>query len=114
MTSEYRAFRGVWIPAEIWLSPDMTLQEKVMLVEINSLQHPERGCFKSNRQFAEFFQLSVSRVSEIISSLAKKGSIRVEHVTDGPRVAERRIFMATPFGIPKPPLRERRRRVIQS
>ena len=40
MTSEYRAFRGVWIPAEIWLSEAMTLQEKVMLVEINSLQHP--------------------------------------------------------------------------
>ena len=104
-SDEFRAFRGVWIPAEIWLSDLLTLQEKVMLVEINSLQHPARGCFKSNRQFAQFFQLSPSRVSEIISSLAKKGLVRIASVTDGDRVAERRIFMSTPFEKPKPPLR---------
>ena len=29
-----RAFRGIWIPKEIWLSKDLTLQEKVFIVEI--------------------------------------------------------------------------------
>lgn len=102
-SADYRAFRGIWIPAEVWLSQEMTLQEKVMLVEINSLQHPERGCFKSNRALADFFQLSISRVSEVISSLERKGLVRVELVRAGRQVVERRILMATPFGIPNTP-----------
>ena len=97
-STDYRAFRGIWIPAEVWLSPDMTLQEKVMLVEINSLQHPERGCFKSNKALAEFFQLSASRVTEVIASLAMKGLVRVELIRNGKQVIERHIFMTHPFG----------------
>lgn len=104
--SEQRAFRGVWIPADIWLSRDLTLQEKVMLVEIDSLQHPEKGCFKSNKALAEFFQLSPNRVSEIIGSLAKKGLVRVEQVRKGKQIVERRIFIATPFEKPKGGSRE--------
>lgn len=97
--SEQRAFRGIWIPRELWLTDRLSLQEKVMVVEIDSLQHPERGCFKSNRKLAEFFQLSASRVSAIISSLAEKGIIRVEQVRDGKRVVERRIYMVAPLAI---------------
>lgn len=97
--SDQRAFRGIWIPRELWMTDRLSLQEKVMLVEIDSLQHPERGCFKSNRKLAEFFQLSPSRVSAIISSLAEKGIIRVEQVRDSKRVVERRIYMAAPLAI---------------
>lgn len=103
MSSDYRAFRGVWIPAEVWLSQDMTLQEKVMLVEINSLQHPERGCYKSNKRLAEFFQISAARVSQVIASLVSKGLVRVEIVREGGQVVERRIFMSAPFEAPKRP-----------
>ena len=39
-----RAFKGIWIPKEIWLSQDLTMQEKIMLVEIDSLDN-ESGCF---------------------------------------------------------------------
>lgn len=108
MSSEHRAFRGVWIPAEIWLSEDLTLQEKVMLVEIDSLQHPTRGCFKTNKKLAEFFQLSASRVSEIISSLAKKGYVRIDNIREGKQIVERRIFMANPFEKPDTPSESRR------
>lgn len=104
--SDKRAFRGVWIPAEIWLSRDLTLQEKVMLVEIDSLQAGERGCYKSNKRFAEFFQLSPSRVSEIISGLAKKGWLRIEQIRNGKQVIERRLFIACPLTGPEEGIRE--------
>nr|WP_199287861.1 DnaT-like ssDNA-binding domain-containing protein [Kushneria phosphatilytica] len=71
-----------------------------MLVEIDSLQHPDRGCFKSNSKLAEFFGLSASRVSEIISSLARKGFISIKTIRDGKRIVERRIYMADPFEKP--------------
>lgn len=74
-----------------------------MLVEIASLQDDERGCYASNAHFAEFFGLSVSRVSEIISGLADKGLVTVEQVRDGKRIVERQIRMIGVFGKPDTP-----------
>jgi hypothetical protein len=71
-----RDFKGVWIPKEIWLDKKMSLQEKIFLVEIDSLDN-EKGCFAGNEYFAEFFQLSKDRCSEVISSLKLKGFITV-------------------------------------
>ena len=71
-----RAFKGIWIPSEIWLNKDLTLLEKVFLVEIDSLDN-ENGCFASNDYFSKFFKLSKSRCSEIINSLEKKGLIKI-------------------------------------
>lgn len=96
-----RNFKGVWIPAEIWLTRGLSLVEKVMLVEIDSLQHPERGCYASNAHFAEFFGLSNSRVSEIITSLAEKGMVTVELMRKGRMIVERRIRLVEAFEKPK-------------
>jgi len=75
---EKRDFKGVWIPKEIWLSPKLTLQEKVFLVEIDSLDSSERGCYAGNRYFAKFFGLSEDRCSAIITSLKKKLMVDVD------------------------------------
>jgi hypothetical protein len=98
-----RKFQGVWIPADLWLDRSLSLVEKVMLVEIGSLQDEERGCYASNAHFAEFFGLSISRVSEIISGLAEKGYLRVEQVREGKRIVERRVYLKDPFGKPNTP-----------
>ena len=76
-TTMARDFKGVWIPKEVWLHTELSLVEKCLLVEINSLDNdPEKGCFASNAYFAEFFQLSESRIANILSSLKKRGFIR--------------------------------------
>lgn len=69
-----RDFKGIWIPKETWLSKDLTLQEKVFLVEIDSLDN-EEGCFANNSYFSDFFELSKTRVSLVIKSLVDKGYI---------------------------------------
>ena len=74
-----RAFKGVWIPKEIWLSKNLTLQEKIFLVEIDSLDNCN-GCFASNDHFAIFFNLSKNRCSEILKSLKKKGYVDIEYI----------------------------------
>lgn len=50
--------------------------EKVLFVEIHSLDN-ERGCFASNRYFAEFFGVSTRQVATHIASLRDKGFITV-------------------------------------
>lgn len=98
-----RKFQGVWIPADLWLDRDLSLTDKVMLVEIASLETEERGCYASNSHFSEFFGLSNSRVSEIINALAKRGLLTIELIREGKQVVERRIWIATPFGKPNTP-----------
>ena len=71
-----RDFKGVWIPKEIWLSEQLSLMEKVLLVEIHSLDN-ERGCFASNRHFAEFFGVSERQIQTYIATLKEKGFITV-------------------------------------
>lgn len=72
-----RDFKGIWIPKEIWLSKDLTLQEKVFLVEIDSLDN-EGGCYAWNKYFSEFFEISKTRVSLVIKSLIDKWYITSE------------------------------------
>ncbi|HDR9506888.1 hypothetical protein C5615_09650 [Burkholderia cepacia] len=95
--TEQRRFKGIWIPADLWLDRSLSVIDKVMLVEIDSLESPDRGCYASNKRFAEFFDLSVSRVSEVIKALERRGYIRVEYIRDGKQVVERRIRM-----VPRP------------
>jgi hypothetical protein len=71
-----RDFKGVWIPKEIWLSEQLSLMEKALFVEIHSLDN-ERGCFASNRYFAEFFGVSERQIRSYIASLKDKGFITV-------------------------------------
>lgn len=74
-----RDFKGIWIPKEIWISTDLKVMEKLLLVEIDSLDNAD-GCFASNDYFAKFFSLSKNRCSEIIKSLEEKGYIAIEYI----------------------------------
>lgn len=80
-----RDFKGVWIPKDIWLSRDLSLMEKVLFVEIHSLDN-ERGCFASNRHFAEFFDVSERQIRTYVGSLKQKGYITVSIANRNERV----------------------------
>ena len=93
---EKRDFKGVWIPKQIWLDTDLTWMEKLLLVEIESLDN-ENGCFASNKYFAEFFQVSKPRITQIIKSLEKKGRLKVYLQKEGKRVIKRTIKVVNIF-----------------
>ena len=71
-----RDFKGVWIPREVWLSEELSLMEKVLFVEIHSLDN-ERGCFASNAYFAQFFDMSTRQIATHIASLKAKGYVTI-------------------------------------
>ena len=72
-----RDFKGVWIPREIWLCPDLTFIEKCLLIEIDSLDNDEH-CFASNEYLAKFLDCSPTSISKGISKLKKMGLVRLE------------------------------------
>lgn len=69
-----RAFKGVWISANIWLNEQLSIQEKIILTEIDSLDN-EEGCFASNKYFADFMNLSERQIKRMIKNLIEKGWI---------------------------------------
>ena len=80
-----RSFKGVWIPAEIWINTEITPMEKMILTEINSLDGDEH-CFASNKHFSEMFGISTRQVSEHIGALASKKCIKVTPIGRNRRV----------------------------
>ncbi len=76
MEKTQRDFKGIWIPKEIWLSDKLSLIEKVLFVEIHSLDN-ERGCYASNRYFADFFGVSDRQIRTHIGSLKRHGFVTV-------------------------------------
>jgi hypothetical protein len=76
MEKTQRDFKGVWIPKEIWLSEKLSLMEKVLFVEIHSLDN-ERGCFASNAYFADFFGMGDRQIRKYLAKLKSKGFITI-------------------------------------
>lgn len=87
-----RAFKGVWIPADIWLNKELSIQEKVMLTEIDSLDN-EEGCFAGNKHFMSFMGLKDRRIKELISGLISKGFIKSKIIyKENSKEIEKRIL----------------------
>lgn len=85
-----RDFKGIWIDKNIWLNKDLTVMEKLFLVEIDSLDN-ENGCFASNAHFSSFFDLSKARCTQIIKSLEAKKMITIVIERDGKIISKRVI-----------------------
>ena len=68
-----RDFKGVWIPKEFYLNKDLSWAEKILLVEIDSLDKDGIGCFASNEYLANFLMLSEGSVANMIIKLINKG-----------------------------------------
>ena len=88
--TENRDFKGVWIPKEIWLNEDLTMIEKVVLIEIDSLDN-EEGCVASNEYLANFCQCSETKVSTAISKLIKMNYIYQQSFNGRIRILKSRL-----------------------
>lgn len=69
-----RDFKGVWIPKEIYLNKELSWDEKILLIEINSLDKGN-GCFASNKYLATFIDVSEGTLANKMTKLRKLGLI---------------------------------------
>lgn len=70
-----RDFKGVWIPKEVYLDKRLSALDKIILVEIDSLDG-ENGCFASNEYLADFCQCSKNKISSAIAKLTELGYLQ--------------------------------------
>jgi DNA-binding transcriptional ArsR family regulator len=106
-----RQFKGVWIPAEIWLDTRLTLVEKALYAEIDSFSGVGKSFHKTNDTIQLEYGISRPTVSKSIKTLESLGFIesrfdgRMRHLTVQ---ADRKIFTGRgkdSFGQPERNLR---------
>lgn len=76
--AEKREFKGVWIPKHIWLNKNLTITEKLILVEIESYDN-DFGCVATNKKICEDIQIKPSTASGIIKGLESKGYLSIHY-----------------------------------
>ena len=88
-----RDFKGVWIPKQIWLDTRLNALDKVIFVEIDSLDVGENGCWASNEYLADFCQCSTWKISSAIKKLTENGYITVESFDGRKRKIKSRLSL---------------------
>lgn len=71
-----RKTKGIWIPIEVWEARDLSWNEKVLLMEVDSYTSVGNPCFISDEYIAELLGVGTSRAGQLVSSLVKKGYLR--------------------------------------
>jgi hypothetical protein len=66
-----RNFKGVWIPAQLYLNENISWTQKLMLVEIDSFSKSGLPCFVSNEHLAQHLQISESGVEKALRGLVR-------------------------------------------
>jgi len=78
MEENKRDFKGIWIPKEIYLNKELSWTEKILLVEVDSLDRGE-GCFASNEYFGKFLGRSIGQIANVISKLRSRKLLITKH-----------------------------------
>ena len=81
-----RGFKGIWIPAYVWLDSNLTALDKMILAEVDSLDQGNKGCYASNKHIADFCGCSETKVSKSISTLIDYGLLYVDSFDGRQRV----------------------------
>ena len=89
--NDNRDFKGVWIPKEVWLDTRLNALDKVILIEIDSLDQGENGCYASNENLATFCQCSKTKVSTAISKLIECGYVYIQNFDGRKRELKSRL-----------------------
>ncbi len=74
--NQERDFKGVYIPKEIWLTPELTGYERLIFMEVYSLDR-KFGCVACNEHFADWLGISERQVQDYIKRLKEKQLISV-------------------------------------
>lgn len=72
-----RDFKGVYVPKEIWLTPELSAYEKLIFMEIYSLDR-EFGCVAGNDHFSRWLGIGERAIQKHIKNLKDKELIEVK------------------------------------
>lgn len=89
-----RDFKGVWIPREIYLNKELSWTEKLLLIEIDSLDCGD-GCTASNNYFMDLFGLAERTVQLALAKLKELGFVEVVSFDGRQRILHSLVSVGT-------------------
>ena len=98
MENLQRDFKGIWIPKEVWLDERLNALDKIILMEVYSLDNGDIGCYASNKYFAIKLGVSKRTISEALSSLEKMNYIEIKY-DDSKRKIYNKVWNSTSRGM---------------
>ena len=72
-----RIVKGIWIPIDIWQDTDLSWNEKILLMEIDSFTSRGRECYISNEYIANLLGVSTRWASQYLSHLVDRNLVKV-------------------------------------
>lgn len=72
-----RVFKGIWIPAEIWENDQLSWNEKILLMEIDSFTAKGKECFFSNEFIQQMLGVSERSAKSYMKHLIDSGFVKV-------------------------------------
>ena len=70
-----RIVKGIWFPIEIWEAQDLSWNEKILLMEIDSFTSKGKDCFISDEYIADLIKVSERTARALLSNLIHKGYV---------------------------------------
>lgn len=90
-----RNFKGVWIPAKLYLSGIFSPNEKFVLLEIYSLSKKNK-CYATNKHFADFVGLKENTIQKMMLEFERAGYIkRIFEYKENSKEIKNRIIILT-------------------
>ena len=95
-----RIVKGIWIPIDIWQDGQMSWNEKVLLMEIDSFTSKGLDCYFSNEYIAEMLGVSIASAKRVLAALIDRGLVRVTRFDGRSRYVETTlcVSMGEPAG----------------
>ena len=91
--------QGVFIHKSFFEIDDLSLPQKLIFAKICDLDN-EKGCYASNKFFADLFKISTRQVSTHINNIIKKGYVTSKFVMkEGTKEIDYRVLNTTSRGI---------------
>ena len=79
-----RKVKGIWIPIEIWEDKNLSWNEKILFLEIDSFTSKDKDCYISNEYISNLLGICETSANKVLSSLISKGYV-VKTSFDGRR-----------------------------
>lgn len=72
-----RIVKGIWVPIEIWQDADLSWNEKVLLMEIDSFTARGKECYISNEYICDLLGVGERTARAYVSHLIERGLVRL-------------------------------------
>lgn len=72
-----RQIKGIWIPIEIWENTELSWNEKILLMEIDSFTSKSMECFFSNEYIGKLLNVDERTARRYLSKLITLGYVKV-------------------------------------